>query len=187
MKEQELDMDGCSTEIRTFYSLKEIRENVESDVIQYKAILDDYSQWLGSLLRDPESSKNQEWVKKIAELQKVLKTGNKKPNSKKDEKKKETATDWVQFKDVMLSADTMGEAEILFDAVEELKNKIGNLERAKTSITDLEKYGLGKDLLYITYIHDGVPEKIFFKPKTGTEAAEKFAFIADFSMAEQTK
>jgi hypothetical protein len=180
-------MEDCSTEIRTFYSLKEIRENVESNIIQCKTAFEEYSQWLGSLLRDPESSRNQEWVKKTAELQKVLKTGNKKPNTKKEEKKKETATDWVQFKDVMLSADMMGEAEILFDAVEELKSKIDSLEKAKASIADLEKYGLGKDLLYITYIHDGVPEKIFFKPKIGTEAAEKFAFIADFSVAKQTE
>jgi anti-sigma28 factor (negative regulator of flagellin synthesis) len=178
-------LDGCATEIRTFYSLREIRENVESDINRYKTLLDDYSQWLGSLLRNPESVKNQEWTKKTAELQKVLKTGNKKSNTKKEEKKAASATDWVQFRDVMLSADDMGEAEVLFEAVEELKNKIDRLEKAKTSIADLEKYGLGKELLYVTYIHDGIPEKIFFKPKTGVEAAEKFAFMADFSVAKE--
>lgn len=124
-------------------------------------------------------------MKKTAELQKVLRAGGRK-GSKKEERKFGTSTEWVQFKDVMLCADVFGEAEILFDAIEELKNKIDKLEKAKISITDLERYGLGKELLYITYIRDGVPEKIVFKPKKDVEAAEKFEFIADFSVAKQT-
>jgi len=178
-------LDEFSTEIRTFYSLKEIRESIEAGINQYKSLLEDYSQWLGSLLRNPESLKNQEQTKKIAELQKVLRAGGRK-GSKKEEKKLGTSTEWVQFKDVMLCADSVGEAEILFEAAEELKNKIDRLEKAKNSVVDLERYGLGKELLYITYIHDGVPEKIVFKPKKGVEAAEKFEFIADFSIAKQT-
>lgn len=49
----------------------------------------------------------------------------------------------------------------------------------KNSVGDLERYGLGKDVCYITYMYDGVPEKIVFKPKRGTEAEEKFKFITD--------
>jgi hypothetical protein len=173
------------TEIRTFYSLKEIRESLEVEISQYKLLLEDYNQWLGSFLRNPETSKSQERMKKAAELQKVLRTGGRK-GSKKEEKKAGTSTEWVQFKDVMLCADDLGEAEILFEATEELKNKTDKLERAKNSIIDLERYGLGKELLYIAYIHDGVPEKIVFKPKKGAEATEKFEFTADFSIAEQT-
>ncbi|MEM3623420.1 MAG: hypothetical protein QXZ02_04025 [Candidatus Bathyarchaeia archaeon] len=178
-------MDGFLTEIRTFYSLKEIREMVEAGISQHKLLLEDYSQWLGSLLRNPESSKNQEQTKKIAELQKVLKAGSRK-GSRKEEKKTGVSTEWVQFKDIMLSADALGEAEVLFEAIEELKNKIDKLEKAKNSIIDLERYGLGKDLLYIAFIHDGVPEKIVFKPKKGFGVTEKFEFEADFSVAEQT-
>lgn len=178
-------LNGLLTEIRTFYSLKEIREKIEEETSQYKLLLEDYSQWLGSLLRNPESSKNQEWLKKTAELQKVLRAGGRK-GSKKEEKKAGISTEWVHFKDVMISADDLGEAEMLFEAIEELKNKIDMLEKAKNSLIDLERYGLGKDLLYIAYIHDGVPEKIVFKPKKGFESAEKFEFAVDFSIAEQT-
>jgi hypothetical protein len=179
-----LCLDGFLTEIRTFYSLKEIREGIDAEISQYKLLLEDYSQWLGSLLRNPESAKNQGWAKKVAELQRVLKAGGRK-GGRKEEKKTGTSSEWVQFKDVMLSAEDLGEAEILFEATEELKNKIDKLEKAKNSITDLERYGLGKELLYITYMHDGVPERIVFKPKKNVEAAEKFEFTADFSIAKQ--
>jgi hypothetical protein len=178
-------LDGFLTEIRTFYSLKEIRENIEAEISQYKLLLEDYSQWLGSLLRNPESSKNQEWAKKTAELQRILKAGNRK-GGRKEEKKAGASSEWVQFKDVALCAENLGEAEILFEATEELKTKIDKLEKAKNSIVDLERYGLGKELLYITYMHDGVPEKIVFKPRKDVEAVEKFEFTADFSVAEQT-
>ncbi|MEM3458311.1 MAG: hypothetical protein QXN36_06075 [Candidatus Bathyarchaeia archaeon] len=177
-------MGDLLTEIRTFYSLKEIREGIEAEISQYKLLLEDYSQWLGSLLRSPESAKNQEQMKKTAEFQKVLRTGGRK-SGKKEGKKLDTSTEWVQFKDIMLCADELGEAEILFEATEELKDKIEKLEKAKNSIVDLERYGLGKEVLYITYIHDGVPEKIVFKKKKGVETAEKFEFLADFSVAKQ--
>ena len=181
-----LDLDGFVTEIRTFYSLKEIREGVDAEISQYKLLLEDYSQWLGSLLRNPESSKNQEWTKKTAEIQRILKTGGRKEN-KKEEKKSGIFSEWVQFKDIMLCAENLGEAEILFEATEALKIKIDKLEKAKNSLIDLERYGLGKDLLYIAYMHDGVPEKIFLKPKKDVEATEKFAFAVDFSVAKQSE
>jgi hypothetical protein len=177
-------LDAYSTEIRTFYSLKEIRESIESAIEQYSFLLEDYSQWLGTLLRNPESAKNQEWAKKTAELQKVLKAGSRKTN-KKEEKNASYSTEWTQFKDLMLSADPLGEAETLFEAIEELKNKVDRLQKVKNSLVDLERYGLGKELLYVTYIHDGVPERIVFKPKKGTEAAEKFTYTDDFSITEE--
>ena len=176
-------MDYLSTEIRTFYSLKEIRESVEDAINQHKSLLDDYSQWLGTLLRNPESSKNQEWMKKAAELQKALKAGGRR-RGKKEEKTAAPSTEWVQFKDLMLSADDFGEAEILFEAIEDLKNKIEKLQKVKDSLGDLERYGLGKELLYVAYIHDGVLEKIVFRPKKNVEAAEKFEFEADFSITK---
>jgi hypothetical protein len=178
-------LDGLTTEIRTFYSLKEIRETIEAQISQYKMLLEDYSQWLGSLLRNPESMKDQNKAKKIAELQKVLKTGGRK-GGKREEKSMSVSTEWAQFRDLMVCADDVGEAEILFEATEGLRSKIEKMEKAKNSIIDLERYGLGKDLLYITYIHDGVPEKIVFKPKKSVSVLEKFEFEANFSIVQQT-
>jgi hypothetical protein len=178
-------MDGFLTEIRTFYSVKEIRENIEAEVGKNQAMLEDYSQWLGTLLRNPESNKNKDWGKKAAELQKVLKTGGPK-SSRKAEKEAKTPTEWTTFRDIMLSADTLAEAEILFEAIEDLKDKTGKLEKATISLADLERYGLGKDLLYVTFIRNGIPEKIVFKPKKADASLEKLLFTADFLLAEQT-
>ncbi|MGB9853810.1 MAG: hypothetical protein ACPLRY_03265 [Candidatus Bathyarchaeales archaeon] len=176
-------MDGPLTEIRTFYSIREIREIVEEEINQYKTLLEDYSQWLGTLLRSPESSKNQEWARKASELQKVLKSGGRKGGKK--EEKPTASTEWVEFKDLMLCADDFGEVEILFEAVEELKNKIDKLEKIKNALTELERYGFGKNVVYITYIRDGIPEKVAFRLKKGLETEEKFKFAADFSVIKQ--
>ncbi|RLI41981.1 hypothetical protein DRO59_05460 [Candidatus Bathyarchaeota archaeon] len=59
-----------------------------------------------------------------------------KKKGEKEEKKAGASTEWVQFKDIMLCADDFGEAKILFEAVEELKNKIEKLEKIKNSIND---------------------------------------------------
>jgi len=177
-------LEGLLTEIRTFYSLKEIRENIDSGMGQYKLLLDDYSQWLGTLLRNPETSRDKERAKKTAELQKIFRAGVRKGRNK-EEKKVSVSTEWIQFKDIMLSADELGEAEMLFDAIEELRGKIEKLERAKNSIIDLERYGLGKELLYITYIRDGVPEKLVFIPKNNVNITEKFKFMTEFSTVQQ--
>jgi hypothetical protein len=177
-------LNGFSTEIRTFYSLKEIQDSIETEISQHEMLLEDYSQWLGTLLRNPESSKDPEWVKKTAELQKLLKVGGRK--GVKKEEKGTRSSEWAEFKDVALSADALGEAEILFDAIEELKTKINRLQKTKNSVVDLERYGLGKELLYVTYIHDGVPEKIVFKPRKGSNLADKFEFSAEYSVAQET-
>lgn len=173
-------MDDPTTEIRTFYSIREIRELVEAEISQHKALLDDYSQWLGTLLRSPESSKNPEWAKRVSELQKVLRVGGRKGGKK--EEKPTYSSEWIAFKDLMLCADEFGEVEIIFEAVEELKSKLEKLEKAKNSLAELERYGFGKNVVYVTYIHEGVPEKIAVKPRKTIEGEEKFKFVADFSV-----
>lgn len=155
---------------------------VEVEISQHKVLLEDYSQWLGTLLRSPESSKNPEWAKRVAELQKVLKTGGRKGGKK--EEKSTYSSEWVAFKDLMICADEFGEIEIIFEAVEELKNKLEKLEKAKNSLAELERYGFGKDVIYVTYIHEGIPEKIAVKPKKTLESMERFEFVADFSVVK---
>ena len=114
------------TEIRTFYSLKELEEAIKEQIEFYKSLVEDYSQWLGSFLRDYEQTYgDEEWFKNIAALSKSLKTKKTpKKTEKKGKKKKKEGSIWIDFKEIMLSASEQGEAEILFEAIEEILSLI---------------------------------------------------------------
>ena len=77
------------TEIRTFTSIKDLTEYLVSQSVQYKALYEDYSQWLGTLLRDLEGThKSDEWFQKSTTLQKNLKAVSKKPPESSEKGKK---------------------------------------------------------------------------------------------------
>jgi hypothetical protein len=183
-------LETLATEIRTFYSLRDLRESVEEEIVQYEAVVDEYSQWLGSFLRDMEATHgDEEWFKRLSTFQKSLRGRAKREGGKesKGEKTKKvgTSTEWISYKGVLLSASEQGEAEILFDAIEEINRKIEQLNKVKSTIENLEKSTLGKDIIYIAYIHNGVPEKIVLRPKRDKEFTEKFQFTADFSTLKE--
>ena len=172
------------TEIRTFYSIREINETLEEEIEQYRSVADEYSQWLGSLLRDSEAlQEGGRYTEKMAALQKGKLS--KKTRKKGKSKKTHTSANWVQLKEIMLSASEQSEAEILFDAIEEINKKIARLEKVKDSIAEIEKSGLGKEIIYTTYICDGVPEKIVLRHRKDQEFAKKFQYIADFSLLKE--
>lgn len=182
-------LESLATEIRSFYSLRDLRESVEKEIDQYEAVADEYSQWLGSFLRDMEATHgNEEWFKKFSASQKSLQ-GKAKRETEKEGKggrtKASASTEWISYRDVMLSASEQGEAELLFDAVEEINRKIEQLSRVKSTIENLEKSAIGKDTVYIVYVHNGVPEKMVLRHKREKEFAEKFEFMADFSMLQE--
>lgn len=183
-------LESLATEIRSFYSLRDLRESIEKEIEQYKAVGDEYSQWLGSFLRDMEANHgDEEWFKKLSATQKSLKgktRGESQKEGKREKKQKAGASaEWVSYKGVMVSASERGEAEILFDAVEEISRKIEQLDKVRGTIETMEKSALGKDIVYIAYFHDGVPEKIVLRHKRDKEAAEKFKFAADFSILQE--
>ena len=177
------------TEIRSFYSIKEIDDVLEESIEQYKSVAEEYSQWLGSFLRDSEAmQENVEWAKQMTALQKTKAKGKPKTAGKKKGKPKKTqsSTDWVQFKELMLSASELGEAEILFEAIEDINSKIEQLKRMKESVMELERSRLGKDITYITFIRNGVPEKIVLRHRKDQEFGKKFQYLADFSVLQET-
>ena len=61
--------------------------------------------------------------------------------SGKGEKGKKTraSSEWTLYKDIMLSASEQGEAEILFDAIDEINRKIEQLGKARVAVENLEK------------------------------------------------
>jgi len=183
-------LESPATEIRSFYSLRDLRESIEKEIDQYKSVDDEYSQWLGSFLRDMEATHgDEEWFKRLLASQKSVKGRTKRENERESKGEKSmkagASAEWVSYKGIMVSASEQGEAEILFDAIEEIKRKIEQLAKVKSTIENLEKSAPGKDIIYIAYFHDGVPEKIVLRHKRDKEFAEKFKFIADFSMLKE--
>jgi hypothetical protein len=178
------------TEIRTFTSLKETNEFLIDQTSQYKALFEDYSQWLGSLLRTAEAEhKNEEWYQKSAALQKNLKGPPKKAPEPKTSGKKaggkgknEESSCWVQSGNVMLSSTEQGQVEILFEVIEKIGAKIIELEKFKATTQQLERIGLGKNVNYIVYLEDDIPKKIVLRSK-GNQAEDGFKFATQLSVA----
>ncbi|MEA2090434.1 MAG: hypothetical protein U9O89_06750 [Thermoproteota archaeon] len=172
-------METPITEIRTFYSLKDIQRTVDEEIEQYESLVDEYSQWLGSFLRDfEEIYGSQEWFKK---LERTLKSRARTRKGKSETGELGLSLEWIPFKNLMLCANERGEAEILFEAIEEINKKIDRMDKVKSTLEDLERSGLGKDILYITYLRDGIPEKIVLRHKKDVDFAEKFKFNIDLS------
>jgi hypothetical protein len=180
-------MESLGTEVRSFYSLRELREAIDEEIKQYNSIVEEYSQWLGLFLRGAEAANtDKEWYKNLSSMQKTIKTKKPQKTEKKQGKNKKqeaSPAEWTSYLDVMLSTNEQGQAEIVFEAIEEINTKIGKLQRAESTFAELEKSGLGKDVTFITFIHDGVPEKLVLRHKKGEELAERFKFITEFSVS----
>jgi hypothetical protein len=186
-----VEWSNLGTEIHTFTSLKEISEYITNQTFQYKSLFDDYSQWLGLLLRDFESAhKNEEWYQKSAALQKNLRGQSKKTPEPKDKGKKNgkgakgktEESCWVQSGDIALSFTEQGQTEIMFDAIEKINLKIQEYEKFKATIQQLTRLGLGTTVNYIVYIEDDVPKKIVLKPKAANKGDEAFKFMTELSV-----
>jgi len=179
-------LDNLTTEIRSFYSLQDLSDSVKEQINQYKTLAEEYSQWLGSFIRDLESTYGkEEWFKNMQALQRLPKKPARKEEKKKGGKEKTALTEWVLLKGIMLSASEQGEVEILFDAIEEINKKVEQLSRVGEAVEDLERLALGKEIIYVTYVHDGVPEKIVLRHKKDGETLEKFKFATDFSVLKE--
>ncbi|MCX8150993.1 MAG: hypothetical protein N3D85_05795 [Candidatus Bathyarchaeota archaeon] len=170
------------TEIRTFASLKDLTEYLVDQLTQYKGLFEDYSQWLGSLLRScEEEHKNDEWFQKSAALQKTLKAPTKKgpeakgTGKKVDQKGNAATSVWVQSGNVLLCSTEQGQVEIMFEAIEKINEKIQELEKFKVALQQLERLGLGKTVSYVVYIEEDIPKKIVLRAKDNSDDVFKFA------------
>ena len=169
-------------------TLKDLTEFLTNQTLQYSSLFEDYSQWLGTLLRDFEGDhKNDEWFQKSAALQKNLRSQSKKPaetadKGKKGVKGKEETSCWVQSGDIAISFTEQGQIEILFEAIEKIKLKMQENEKSKATVQQLARLGLGTTVNYIVYIEESIPKKIVLKPKANNKGDEAFKFIGELSV-----
>jgi hypothetical protein len=155
---------------------------------QYRALFEDYSEWLGSLLRScEENCKGEDWYQKSTAAQKNIRSGPKKipetQNGKKGGRSKISESScWVHSGEILICSTEQGQAEMLFEAVEQINTKIQGLEKFKTGIMQLERLGFGKDVSYITLISDDVPTKIVVRKKDNLQDGERLSFTTDLSV-----
>jgi hypothetical protein len=179
------------TEIRQFTSIKDIVDYASNQISQNKSLFEDYSQWLGTLLRDFESNhKNEEWYQKTAAIQKNLRSQSKQPPAKSSSDKKakgkggkgEPESCWVYSGELQISFVDEAQTQILFESIEKIKAKIQEFEKFKLAVQQLARLGLGTSVTYLIFIEDDSPKKIVLKSKGNLKGDESFNFAAEFSV-----
>jgi hypothetical protein len=184
-----MEFIALGTEIRSFNSLKDIIDFSTSQSSQYKSLFEDYSQWLGTLLRDFEKThKDEEWYRKTAAIQKTLKSQSKQvpEKSSKDKKAKgkgEPESIWVQSGGLQISFAEEAQTQILFEAIEKIKVKIQEYEKFRVAVQQLARLGLGTTVTYLIYLEDETPKKIVLKSRGSSKGEDAFKFATEFSVA----
>ncbi|MGD2201220.1 MAG: hypothetical protein PVJ38_06295 [Candidatus Bathyarchaeota archaeon] len=163
------------TEILNLDSLQNLQSRLEVEVDYYLSQKEEISERLGSFLRETEEEYgDEEWFKRL-DLEKLGKS------SKKGKKSKDS--NWVQFKSIELSSSLQGEAEVMFEALSKITEKLEALNSAKESIDELKKVGLGNEICYVCYLEDGVLMRIALRP-LNSETEDKFSFNRGFTIIQ---
>lgn len=161
------------TEIVTIHSLQELQTRLEAESESYLSQKEEISERLGTFLREAEEEHGDEdWFKQL-DLEKL--------GSKKKDKRK--GSDWVQFQGLELSSSLQGEAEVMFEAISKISEKLEALSRGIESLEELRKVGLGNDIRYICYLEEGVLRKIVVNP-VDDDALAKFTFNRGFTVLQ---
>lgn len=162
------------TEIVTIRSLQELQARLEAENESYLSQKEELSERLGNFLRDTkEEHGDEDWFKQL-DLEKL-------GGKKKDKKRKDS--DWVQFQGLELSSSLQGEAEMMFEALSKISEKLDALRRGIESLEELRKVGLGNDVSYICYLEEGVLRKMVIKP-VDDDALARFTFNRGFTVIQ---
>ena len=167
-------------EIRDFPSLSELSEFLDKEIAWYETLRKEYSERLGSLLR--EQGFSSEDVEKILREGGLRQQGTGKKGKKGKKEKDLSSEGWFSFKGLLFSAEKQGKAEILFESIDKIEKAIEKAKETRTLIEELQKTGFGPGLAYSVYLIDGVPEKIFVQKAENAAQKYKLELLLSTSM-----
>lgn len=178
--------------ISRFESITELQELVDKKIKDLDDKIKLQSKLIGDKIREgeknnedelsdlkeklnPDKSKN---AKEDNKKSKKAKPGDKKSknNNQKKKSKKGQSQDWIDYENLHLynGVGTRGELELYFKSLEEMKEKSERLVSTKTSLDQLIKSGIKKELSGVGFEQeDGPYELAFIKTES---KREKFAF-----------
>ncbi len=137
------------TEIIAISSLQELNSQIQAEIDSYLSQKEEYSERLGNFLRETEEKYGDEdWFEQLSLDKLGGGKGRQKKNEKKKKKGKKESDDWVPFQGLELSSSIQGEAEVMFEAIAKITERLDELDEAKESIEELRKVGLGNDVRY---------------------------------------
>ncbi len=175
------------TEIITVRSLQELYSQIEAEIDSYLSQKEEYSEGLGNFLREAEDKYGDEdWFKQLS-LDKLGGAGkSRQKKDKKKKKRKKESADWVPFQGLELSSSAQGEAEVMFEVIAKITERLEELTDAKESLDELRKVGLGNDVRYICYLENGVVRKVVIK-HIDESVAGKFTFNREFTTIQSVQ
>ncbi len=175
------------TEIITVRSLQELYSQIEAEIDSYLSQKEEYSEGLGNFLREAEEKfGDEDWFKQLS-LDKLGEAGkSRQKKDKKKKKRKKESDDWVPFQGLELSSSAQGEAELMFEAIAKITERLKELTDAKESLDELRKVGLGNDVRYICYLENGVVRKVVIK-HIDESVAGKFTFSREFTTIQSVQ
>jgi len=175
------------TEIITVRSLQELYSQIEAEIDSYLSQKEEYSEGLGNFLREAEEKfGDEDWFKQLS-LDKLGEAGkSRQKKDKKKKKRKKESDDWVPFQGLELSSSAQGEAELMFEAIAKITERLKELTDAKESLDELRKVGLGNDVRYICYLENGVVRKVVIK-HIDESIAGKFTFNREFTTIQSVQ
>ena len=167
-----------------FNSIPELDELINVQIKELESQIDSQSKLIGDKIREGEKNNSEEFSdlknKLNPEKNKETKTDDKKQKTKKSPPKKKPkkgeSENWISYENLNLynGVGTRGELELRFKALEEMKEKLDNLKKTKTSLEKLLNSGIKKELSGMAFSQqDGVLELAFVKPEI---KHEKFSF-----------
>ncbi len=160
-----------------FRTIEELQISIDKQLEKLKIKSEEYSKIIGEKIRAEEGNQSEDLAELKEKLEGPTDSKKKQPSKKKDQKKH-----WFEMGAISVydGIGVKGELELYFQALDQIKSDMENLQKAKEAISGLVSRGLKKDLGYATLMRHNMPFEITFIKSP--DARSKFAYKAILSV-----